>query len=337
MALLEACELVKVYGKRRVVDRVSFEVDTGEIVGLLGPNGAGKTTSFRMTVGMISPNEGRVLLEGQDVTRLPMFKRARRGMGYLSQERSIFRNMTVRDNLIAVLELTDLARTERNRRADDLLDELGLTDLARHRADTLSGGEQRRLEICRTLATSPRLILLDEPFVGIDPITVEEIQAILFQLVKRDIAILITDHAVRETLATTSRSYIIVDGRILRHGDPHSLAEDAEVRKAYLGESFALDPTRPRAEPRRGSGLPRAPHATRRYNAVGRIIRINAAGGSIELDHERIDGLMPATRKEWPLKDRSLLSGLRLADEVDFTIEDRHGRQVILDIKPRSR
>src|SRR5262245_22362034 len=248
MSLLEARELVKIYGRRRVVDRVSFEVDTGEIVGLLGPNGAGKTTSFRMAVGMISPNEGQVLLEGENITRLPMFKRARRGMGYLSQERSIFRQMTVRDNLIAVLELTDLTRTERNRRAAELMEELGLSSLATHRADTLSGGEQRRLEICRTLATSPRLILLDEPFVGIDPITVEEVQGILLQLIKRDIGVLITDHAVRETLSTTNRSYIIVDGRILRHGDPQALADDPEVRRAYLGESFNLNPPKPRRE-----------------------------------------------------------------------------------------
>jgi lipopolysaccharide export system ATP-binding protein len=242
MSLLEASDLVKTYGRRRVVDRVSFEVDTGEIVGLLGPNGAGKTTSFRMAVGMISPNEGQVTFEGEDITRLPMFKRARRGMGYLSQERSIFRQMSVRDNLIAVLELTRLTRTERNRRAAELMEELGLSSLAGNRADTLSGGEQRRLEICRTLATNPRLILLDEPFVGIDPITVEEIQGILLQLIKRDIGVLITDHAVRETLSTTNRSYIIVGGRILRHGDPQALADDPEVRRAYLGESFNLNP-----------------------------------------------------------------------------------------------
>jgi lipopolysaccharide export system ATP-binding protein len=253
MSLLEAHELVKTYGRRRVVDRVSFEVDTGEIVGLLGPNGAGKTTSFRMAVGMIAPNAGRVLFEGEDITRLPMFKRARRGMGYLSQERSIFRQLSVRDNLLAVLELTPLTRVERNRRAAELMEELGLSLLANNRADTLSGGEQRRLEISRTLATNPRLILLDEPFVGIDPITVEEIQSILLQLIKRDIGVLITDHAVRETLSTTNRSYIIVDGKIFRHGDPHALADDAEVRRAYLGESFNLNP-RKRTERENGSG-----------------------------------------------------------------------------------
>ena len=235
MALLEVRGLVKLYGRRKVVDGVSFEVDAAEIVGLLGPNGAGKTTSFRSTIGMISPDEGEVWFDGRDVTRMPMYQRARLGMGYLSQEPSIFRQMTVEENVLAVLEMRSLSRSARVRRAAELLEELGLSHLARQRADTLSGGERRRLEISRTLAIEPTLILLDEPFSGIDPKVVGELQRLLEGLRARGIGILITDHAWRETLQSTDRAYVIFEGRVLRHGPPDELQNDPEVRRRYLG------------------------------------------------------------------------------------------------------
>lgn len=240
MPLLNVQDLVKTYGRRTVVNRVSFKLDGGEIVGLLGPNGAGKTTTFRMTVGMITPDEGTVSLLNKTITRLPMYKRARLGMGYLSQEPSIFRQMTVQENIQAILEPNGYSGKKLKERAVELLSELGLTRLAKNRADTLSGGERRRLEITRTLVTEPKLILLDEPFSGVDPIAVEDIQNILFNLRDRGIGILITDHAVRETLATCDRSYIISEGRILKQGDAETLAADPEVRKVYLGERFEL-------------------------------------------------------------------------------------------------
>lgn len=240
MALLNVKELVKTYGRRTVVNQVSFQLDSGEIVGLLGPNGAGKTTTFRMTVGMISPDAGAVFLKQKDITRLPMYKRARMGMGYLSQEPSIFRQMTVIENIQAILEANGYAGRRLKDRSLQLLTELSLTHLAKNRADTLSGGERRRLEITRTLVTQPKIILLDEPFSGVDPIAVEDIQNILFTLRDRGIGILITDHAVRETLATCDRSYIISEGRILKQGDADTLAADPEVRRVYLGERFEL-------------------------------------------------------------------------------------------------
>ncbi len=235
MALLEVRGLVKLYGRRKVVDGVSFEVDAAEIVGLLGPNGAGKTTSFRSTIGMISPDEGEVWFDGRDVTRMPMYQRARLGMGYLSQEPSIFRQMTVEENVLAVLEMRSLSRGVRVRRAAELLEELGLSHLAKQRADTLSGGERRRLEISRTLAIEPTLILLDEPFSGIDPKVVGELQRLLEGLRARGIGILITDHAWRETLQSTDRAYVIFEGRVLRHGPPDELQNDPKVRQRYLG------------------------------------------------------------------------------------------------------
>ncbi|MEW6744350.1 MAG: LPS export ABC transporter ATP-binding protein [Planctomycetota bacterium] len=240
MSLLQARNLVKIYARRKVVDGVSFSIERGEIVGLLGPNGAGKTTTFRMTVGMIPCDDGRIVFDGRDLARLPMYKRARLGLGYLSQEPSVFRQMSVRANLLAIMELTGVAREERHRRAGELLTEMGLSHLERHGAATLSGGERRRLEIARTLATNPRLILLDEPFSGIDPIAVADLQSILDGLRKKGIGILITDHAVRETLATTDRSYIIVEGHILCQGTPDRLAKDPDVRRLYLGKTFSL-------------------------------------------------------------------------------------------------
>jgi len=236
--LLAVQGLVKSYKGRRVVDGVSFSVEPGEIVGLLGPNGAGKTTSFRMTVGLIRPDAGEVWLRGTDCSQLPMFRRARMGMGYLPQEPSIFRRMNVRQNLLAVLETMPLKRPERLQRADELMDELDIRHLSDHTADTLSGGERRRLEICRSLATEPSILLLDEPFAGVDPIAVEEIQQLVRQLRQRRIGILITDHNVRETLDSTDRAYIIHQGQILREGTAAELVADPRVREVYLGHSF---------------------------------------------------------------------------------------------------
>jgi lipopolysaccharide export system ATP-binding protein len=248
-ALLEVRDLVKAYRGRRVVDGVSFRVRPGEIVGLLGPNGAGKTTSFRMTVGLIRPDRGQVWLRGKECSRAPMFKRARLGMGYLPQEPSVFRRLGVRDNLLAVLETLPLSRRERLHRADELLAELDLGHLAPAQAETLSGGERRRLEISRALATNPALLLLDEPFAGVDPIAVEEIQSIVRRLRERGIGVLITDHNVRETLQSTDRAYIIHQGTILREGTAAELVSDARVREVYLGHSFEVAT---RAEPAAG-------------------------------------------------------------------------------------
>jgi lipopolysaccharide export system ATP-binding protein len=236
--LLEARGLMKAYRGRRVVDGVAFKVSAGEIVGLLGPNGAGKTTSFRMTVGLVRPDAGTVSVAGRDCTHLPMFRRARLGLGYLPQEPSIFRRMSVRDNLIAVLETMPLSRKERNHEADRLLDDLELSHLAPNLADTLSGGERRRLELSRALATRPKVLLLDEPFAGVDPINVQEIQGLVHQLRERNIGILITDHNVRETLQSTDRAYIIHQGSILREGTADDLVNDRRVREVYLGDNF---------------------------------------------------------------------------------------------------
>jgi lipopolysaccharide export system ATP-binding protein len=236
--ILEAHGLVKAYRGVRVVDGVSFEVGAGEVVGLLGPNGAGKTTSFRMTVGLVRPDAGEVHLAGRECSRMPMFRRARLGMGYLPQEPSVFRRMSVRDNLLAVLEAMPYGRRRRRARADQLLAELDLGALADQRADTLSGGERRRLEISRALASEPSILLLDEPFAGIDPIAMEEIQGLIRDLRRQDLGVLITDHNVRETLTITDRAYIIHRGRILREGTADELVTDPEVRKVYLGHSF---------------------------------------------------------------------------------------------------
>ena len=241
MACLHASDLVKIYHKRRVVDGVNLEVKQGEIVGLLGPNGAGKTTTFYMIVGMIRPNDGRVFIDDQEITDLPMYQRARKGIGYLSQEPSVFRKLSVRDNIMAILETLDLSRDERDKRLAALLDELDLTPLARNKAYTLSGGERRRVELTRALVTDPKFILLDEPFVGIDPIAVEEIQRIVARLREKGLGVLITDHNVRETLQITDHAYVICDGKILKSGTAEFLANDAEARKIYLGERFRLD------------------------------------------------------------------------------------------------
>jgi len=238
---LRTIELTKSYGGRTVVRGVSIDVASGEIVGLLGPNGAGKTTTFSMAVGLTAPDSGRVILDTEDVTDDPMYVRARKGIAYLPQEPSIFRGLTVEQNILSILETLKLTRAERKTRLTELLAELNLTPLAKSPAYTLSGGERRRAEITRALVISPRFILLDEPFAGIDPIAVADIQKIIFHLKTRGIGVLITDHNVRETLRITDRAYIVHDGVIFRSGTPASLAADEEVRGIYLGDAFRLD------------------------------------------------------------------------------------------------
>ncbi len=241
MAKLLAQDLTKSYGGRTVVRGVSVDVMSGEVVGLLGPNGAGKTTTFSMVVGLTAPDSGHVTLDGEDVTSDPMYVRARKGIGYLPQEPSVFRGLTVEQNILAILETLDLDGASRRARLRELLAELHLTPLARARAYTLSGGERRRVEITRALVISPLFILLDEPFAGIDPIAVADIQKIIFHLKERGIGVLITDHNVRETLKITDRAYIVHDGAIFRSGTPDSLAADEDVRRIYLGTEFRLD------------------------------------------------------------------------------------------------
>jgi lipopolysaccharide export system ATP-binding protein len=240
-SVLSATGLIKTYGGRAVVKGVSLEVNGGEIVGLLGPNGAGKTTTFSIVVGLVRPDAGEVRLGGADVTNLPMYRRARAGISYLPQEPSVFRKMTVEQNLFAILETLDLTRAERQERADRLLAEFGLEALRDHRAYTLSGGERRRVEIARSLVVSPYFLLLDEPFAGIDPIAVLDIQAIARRLASSGIGVLVTDHNVRETLSIVDRAYIIHAGEILRAGTPLALSSDAVVKKIYLGEAFQLN------------------------------------------------------------------------------------------------
>lgn len=235
---LRAENLVKTYGKRTVVKGVSFDVKQGEIVGLLGPNGAGKTTSFYMTVGFIRPTEGTVFLENQDITSLPMYRRAQLGIGYLPQEPSVFRKLSVEDNIRAVLEMTRLTQAEQAEKLESLLDEFNLHRVRNGAGDTLSGGERRRTEIARALATDPKFILLDEPFAGIDPIAVEDIQYIVAKLKTKNIGILITDHNVQETLSVTDRAYLMFEGSILKAGTAEELAADEMVRKVYLGKNF---------------------------------------------------------------------------------------------------
>jgi lipopolysaccharide export system ATP-binding protein len=241
MATLNTHELTKSYGGRTVVRGVSLDVASGEVVGLLGPNGAGKTTTFYMAVGLTAPDAGRVTLDGQDVTEDPMYVRARKGLGYLPQEPSIFRGLTVEQNILAILETLDLSAADRRLRARELMTELGLNTVAHSPAYTLSGGERRRAEITRALVMSPKFILLDEPFAGIDPIAVTDIQKIIFHLKERGIGVLITDHNVRETLRITDRAYIVHDGVIFKSGTPDGLAADDEVRRIYLGTEFRLD------------------------------------------------------------------------------------------------
>ena len=237
---LTAENLQKAYKGRPVVKGVSLEVNQGEIVGLLGPNGAGKTTTFYMMVGLVKPTGGKVFLNDTNITKYAMYKRAQHGIGYLAQEASVFRKLSIEDNILGVLQLTDLSKKEQLERRDMLLEEFGLTDRRKRRGDLLSGGERRRTEIARALATNPNFILLDEPFAGVDPVAVEDIQRIVAQLTKKNIGILITDHNVQETLAITDRTYLMFEGKILKQGNPEELAEDEVVRRVYLGQNFEL-------------------------------------------------------------------------------------------------
>ncbi len=247
--LLEADNLVKSYNGRTVVDRVSYEVNEREIVGLLGPNGAGKTTSFRITVGMIGADDGRVRLNGEDITSLPMYMRARRGIGYLSQEPSVFQRLSVEANLMAICETMQFTRTERRQKVEELLDQFGLTKVRRNPAKKVSGGERRKLEIARALVTSPHLILLDEPFSGVDPIAVEGLRNEILRLREQGIAILLTDHNVHETLKVTDRSFVIHEGRVICSGTPAELINDPRVRETYLGNTFRGDEFGPQTTP----------------------------------------------------------------------------------------
>ena len=238
--ILRADHLVKKYKQRRVVDDVSVTVEQGEIVGLLGPNGAGKTTSFYMIVGLIKPNEGQIFLDDKNITALPMYKRAKLGIGYLAQEASVFRKLTVEENIMAVLEMTKLPKSVQRKKTESLLEEFSLTHVRKNLGIVLSGGERRRTEIARALAVDPKFVLLDEPFAGVDPIAVEEIQSIVSKLKEKNIGILITDHNVTETLSITDRAYLMFEGRLLKAGTAEELAADEQVRKVYLGQHFEL-------------------------------------------------------------------------------------------------
>jgi len=238
--ILRAEHIKKQYGKRFVVKGITLEVEQGEIVGLLGPNGAGKTTSFYMIVGMIKPNEGKIFLNESEITNLSMYQRAQQGIGYLAQEASVFRKLSVEDNIMGILEFTNQSKSEQKNKLESLLEEFGLTHVRKNRGDLLSGGERRRTEIARALASDPKFILLDEPFAGVDPIAVEDIQTIVAHLKERNIGILITDHNVQETLAITDKTYLMFEGGILKKGTPEELAADEMVRRVYLGSNFEL-------------------------------------------------------------------------------------------------
>ncbi len=238
--ILRAENLVKKYKNRTVVNNVSVQVEQGEIVGLLGPNGAGKTTTFYMTVGLIKPNAGKIFLDDEDITALPMYRRAQRGVGYLAQEASVFRKLTVEENILAVLEMTTLTKTQQRDKVEELIAEFSLDKVRKNIGMSLSGGERRRTEIARALAVDPKFVLLDEPFAGVDPIAVEEIQGIVSKLKDKNIGILITDHNVNETLSITDRAYLMFEGRLLKSGSAEELASDPQVRKVYLGENFEL-------------------------------------------------------------------------------------------------
>ena len=237
---LKAEKIEKAYKGRKVVKGISLEVSQGEIVGLLGPNGAGKTTSFYMIVGLIKPNNGSIFLNNKEITKLPMYKRAQKGIGYLAQEASVFRKLSVEDNILSVLQMTNLGKPKQKEKMESLLEEFGLEHIRNNRGDLLSGGERRRTEIARALATDPKFVLLDEPFAGVDPVAVEDIQKIVAHLKKKNIGILITDHNVQETLAITDKTYLMFEGNILKAGTPKELSEDEIVRKVYLGKNFEL-------------------------------------------------------------------------------------------------
>ena len=237
---LKALNIEKAYKGRKVVKGISLEVSQGEIVGLLGPNGAGKTTSFYMIVGLIKPNNGNIFLDDKEITKFPMYRRAQQGIGYLAQEASVFRKLSVEENILSVLQMSDMSKTSQKEKMESLLEEFGLNHIRKNRGDLLSGGERRRTEIARALATYPKFVLLDEPFAGVDPVAVEDIQKIVAHLKKKNIGILITDHNVQETLAITDKTYLMFEGSILKAGTPEELAEDEIVRKVYLGQNFEL-------------------------------------------------------------------------------------------------
>ncbi len=237
---LKALNIEKAYKGRKVVKGISLEVSQGEIVGLLGPNGAGKTTSFYMIVGLIKPNNGNIFLDDKEITKFPMYLRAQQGIGYLAQEASVFRKLSVEENILSVLQMSDMSKTSQKEKMESLLEEFGLNHIRKNRGDLLSGGERRRTEIARALATDPKFVLLDEPFAGVDPVAVEDIQKIVAHLKKKNIGILITDHNVQETLAITDKTYLMFEGSILKAGTPEELAEDEIVRKVYLGQNFEL-------------------------------------------------------------------------------------------------
>ena len=239
--ILKAQNIVKSFRAKKAVDNVSLEVKQGEIIGLLGPNGAGKSTSFYIIVGLIRPDFGKIILEDKEITKFPMYKRSQNGIGYLSQDPSVFRKLSVEDNILSILELSNLSKKDQIKKMESLLEEFGLTSIRKNRGDLLSGGERRRTEIARALASNPKFILLDEPFAGVDPIAVEDIQKIVSHLKDRNIGVLITDHNVRETLSITDRSYLLFDGQILKSGTSEYLAKDEEAKRLYLGENFKLD------------------------------------------------------------------------------------------------
>jgi lipopolysaccharide export system ATP-binding protein len=334
MPLLEVRGLVKYYGRRKVVDGVCFEVNAGEVVGLLGPNGAGKTTSFRMATGQITPNDGTVLFNGEDVTRLPMYKRARLGMGYLSQETSVFRKLSVEQNILAILEAMPahrttgrkLTRSERWKRTGEILEQFGLSSLHRNNAARLSGGERRRLEIARCLVCDPLLILLDEPFTGIDPITIADIRQIVRDLRNQGIGILVTDHNVRETLKITDRSYLIKDGQVRTHGSPQQIVHDPIAISDYLGTSFNEDGFGPPAtQPAVTS--PRADvHSVVEQEKIHRLIdrlktddRAAATAELVQRGPLAIPALLGALeRRDLELRCRALEVLQRVLGEVQF-------------------
>jgi lipopolysaccharide export system ATP-binding protein len=354
MAILEARGLVKFYGRRKVVDGVNFDVDVGEVVGLLGPNGAGKTTSFRMTTGQVTPNDGRIYFAGQEVTRLPMYRRARLGMGYLAQETSVFRKLSVEENILAILEAMPryrslgrrLTKAERYRKTDEVLQKFGISHLRKNNAARLSGGEKRRLEIARSLVCDPLLILLDEPFTGIDPQTIEDIQKIVRGLRDEGIGILVTDHRVREILTITDRSYLIKGGRVVTHGTPQEIIRDPIAISEYLGNSFTEDSLTRTASTSAAPPPPiRAIHEVVEQEKVHRLIdRLqagdpSAVGELLQRGPNAVPALLEAMeRRDVELRRHAfeILQRL-LGDQIDFDpyAPEAQRRQQIAHLRER--
>ncbi len=353
MAILEARGLVKFYGRRKVVDGVNFDVDVGEVVGLLGPNGAGKTTSFRMTTGQVTPNDGKIFFAGKEVTRLPMYRRARLGMGYLAQETSVFRKLTVEENILAILEAMPryrslgrkLTKAERFRKTDEVLEKFGISHLRKNNAARLSGGEKRRLEIARSLVCDPLLILLDEPFTGIDPQTIEDIQKIVRGLRDEGIGILVTDHRVREILTITDRSYLIKGGRVVTHGTPQQIVRDPVAISEYLGNSFTEDTLTRSAVPVAEPAPIQAIHEVVEQEKVHRLIdRLqagdpSAVGELLQRGPDAVPALLEALeRRDVDLRRHAfeILQRL-LGDQIDFDpyAPESQRRQQIAHLRER--